>query len=93
MEKALDPRFALAGEYIRKMENAHFRHIFRTIPKTFVANELGIKPKKFNDLLADPMGLKVGELLQMADLFGCDFFLLTKTVSRQVKAKDVKRDY
>jgi hypothetical protein len=89
MNENIDPRFSVAGAYIRHRKNILFRDIFNVVPKNLVARELCKKAKKFNEIVADPTLLKVKELVKMSELFGCEPELLNATISRQVEADGI----
>lgn len=63
------------------------KDIFKYIPKTVVAKDLGINNNRFSDLLKTPKNLRVYDLVRLADLCGITlrqiFDLITTELERE----------
>lgn len=70
--KVIDPRYDAVRVLIETGHIKSFPDIFQYIPKTNVYKDLGVNFNRFSRAIIDPSILKLGELKEIAELFGID---------------------
>lgn len=82
-----DQRYNLIKPMIEHDRIEDLKDIFKYIPKTVVAKDLGINNNRFSDLLKTPKNLRVYDLVRLADLCGITlrqiFDLITTELERE----------
>jgi hypothetical protein len=68
---AKDMRYVTVREMIRKKSLNTFADIFKIIPRSVVAADMGFNNNRMRDLIKYPLQLKLVEIDKMAALFGC----------------------
>lgn len=68
--KKKDPRYETVELYFKNGRIKEFADIFGLIPKTVVANDMGIKTDVMNACIANPGKFRFTRLLEMAHLIG-----------------------
>lgn len=77
--QAKDTRYELISTMMKDGKVKEFNDIFKFIPKTVVAKDLGKKVDRFTDLMDNVGGFTLEEIFELADL--CD---LTKAQMYQL---------
>jgi len=70
--KGIDPRYGLIRVMLDAGRLPSFMEIFRYIPKTVVANDMGIRLTAFNEMLRHPEKFTLTRILTFAHLFDID---------------------
>lgn len=66
-----DPRYKTVSEMIKAKGINTFAGIFKIIPFTIVAADMGFNNNRMKDLIKFPLQLKLVEIDRLAGLFGC----------------------
>ena len=83
-----DPRYDLIKPMIVGEKILTFNDIFKFIPKTVVANDLGKKVDRFTELMNHVEGFTLGELFMIAKFCDLDESQMLKlVVSEYLKSK------
>ena len=64
-----DPRYDLIKPMLSEGTIISFTDIFKYIPKTIVANDLGKKVDRFTVMMNDPKKFAISDVYKMGDLF------------------------
>lgn len=70
--KVIDPRYDAVRVLLETGHIKSFLDIFLYIPKTTVYKDLGVNFKRFCRAIHDPSVLTMGELKEIAEMFGID---------------------
>lgn len=80
-----DPRLKAIGLLHKNKYIKTFADIWKSIPRSIVANEMHIGGGRFNRLTAEPGGFTYNEIAAMASLFEMEFKALSKMVEETIK--------
>lgn len=81
-----------AGVIYKKADVLIFRDIFKFFPKTVVAKDMGKRVNRFNEFMNRPEELKIGEVKEIADLFGVHWEIVMGCITRQLRRDPEWRD-
>ena len=87
-----DPRYDLIKPMLSQGQIESFTDVFKYIKKTVLANDLGKKVDRFTIMMEHPKKFSVGDVYDMADLFGIGvremFRLLDNEVMKKANAEE-----
>jgi hypothetical protein len=85
-----DPRFATTSALLKVGGAKDFHYIFRFIPKTVVAKEMGMNPPAFTKCTHNPKKFTLEEIERLAALFDYPFEKFLKIIVREIKNPGTK---
>lgn len=85
-KKSNDPRYETVNMFWTAGRIRTFPDIFLRIPKTVVANDLGMKGDAMNAFISNPSKYKMQKLFELADLIGVDQVELTTLAAKHAVA-------
>jgi len=82
MPKRKDPRYKTLRIVINAGGIKSFRDLFKVVPRSVVAGDLGTNNNRFYRLVLNPGDFTFNEIRQMAKLIGCKYEQLRELVER-----------
>jgi hypothetical protein len=90
MKSSSDPRYSTIKVLINSGHIVSFRDIFDYIPKTIVYKDLHVNFKRFSKAILNPSALTLGELIELAEMFGLESKLIIEMAFKQIPASKSK---